>query len=60
MSTLLQYDPDRFTYNEVRTEKSTLIVCTCNQCGAAKVVAGFSDSLIKWEEGHQCRTDHAA
>jgi len=60
MCNLVQPDTERFTYNEVRTEKSTLIVCTCNECGAAKVVTGFTESLTKWEEGHKCTADRAA
>jgi len=52
-----QYEDDRYTYNEVRTDKTTLIVVTCNQCG--KVVSLSDGSLEKWEDGHACKIDTA-
>ena len=54
MPTSTQYEPGRFTLKEIRTEKTTLIVCTCNDCGAAKVVSHFDGSLERWERDHQC------
>jgi len=54
MPTVQPYDPDRFTYNEVRPQKSVRIICTCNYCGASKVVSHFDGSLENWEENHDC------
>jgi len=47
-------DIDRFTYNEVRSGNKLLVVCTCNDCGASKVVS-FDGTLNEWEQNHDCR-----
>jgi hypothetical protein len=54
MPKIHQYDPDQFTLNEVRTERRSLLVITCNSCGAAKVVSHFDGSLATWERDHEC------
>lgn len=33
------------------------IRATCKQCCASEVVSVVDDSLTKWEEGHECRSD---
>jgi len=50
------YDRDRFTYAEVRTEKTVLILSTCKDCGACKLVSHFDLSLEDWERDHVCQS----
>lgn len=45
---------DKFTYNELRVDRTVLIVITCNRCGSAKIVSHFDGTLEEWERGHQC------
>lgn len=54
------YEPGQFTYNELRTDKVTLIVITCNNCGGARVVSHFDGSLERWERDHQCESKNTA
>lgn len=56
MPTLPQYGANRFIRNEVRTEKTTLIVWRCKECGESKIVSHFDRSLEKWERDHKCLT----
>lgn len=49
-----EFGDDKFTYNELRVDRTVLIVMTCNCCGAAKLVSHFDGSLEEWEHDHKC------
>ena len=60
MPILTSPDPNRFTYDEVSAEGTTLILVTCIICGAAKIGSHFAGSLEEWEDGHKCFVDNVA
>lgn len=45
---------DQFTQVGIIADTRMMIVSTCTECGASKIVSTYDGSLEQWQNEHQC------